>query len=382
MQRADLNDLPLVSRKYTPELEKLRIHQDCVLLSRSGTIGNAIYVRADMEGLIGSDDIIRIIADPARIQPGYLFGFISSAVGRALIEQKTYGAVVPHIEAHHIQDLPIPRLSETLEQQIHDLIQEAAKLRADADKAIADTRKDLIRELNLQTYFTYAYDHAFSVGASSLDSAHLRLDAFYHIGYAGEVKNINAENWRKLSEIGDEIFNPPVFTRNYVGTDGMPYLMGYEVYQLHPKATHYLSRLTKDLERYVLRQGMIAIQDAGQRYGLLGTPMLVNRTLDGCAATNNMIRLVFSNKELAGYVYAFLSTDVGQRLVLRESYGSSLPHILPQWLGEIPIPWPEEETRLQIGRGMLHAFEMRAEANDLEDRAQNILLNALGWEEE
>jgi len=94
MQRADLSGLRLISRKFTPGIETLRAHRGWILLSRSGTVGNLVYVREDMDGLVGSDDIIRIVADLNRISPGYLYTFLSSPLGKALIEQKTYGAVV------------------------------------------------------------------------------------------------------------------------------------------------------------------------------------------------------------------------------------------------------------------------------------------------
>jgi type I restriction enzyme, S subunit len=242
---------------------------------------------------------------------------------------------------------------------------------------------DIVTALGLPTSFSARYDHTRACGASLLSSRALRLDAYYYIGYAGQAADVVhkiALPQRKLSEIATEIFNPNIFKRIYVGPEGMPYFMGAEVYELHPKESRYISRNTPDLERYVLREGMIIIQDAGQRYGLLGTPIYANRTLDGKAATNNMIRIVSPDKVTAGYLFAFLDTDVGRRLIVRESYGSSLPHIFPPWLGSIPIPWPEESVRNALGTRVVIAFDKRAQANDLEDEAQVLLAEALGLE--
>jgi type I restriction enzyme S subunit len=381
MLKANLSNLRLVSRKFTPGIETLRVHHRWILLSRSGTIGNLAYVREDMDGLVGSDDIIRIVADPSKIPPGYLYAFLSSSLGKALIEQKTYGAVVPHIEAHHVVDLPIPRLDPATEQRIHRLIERAASLRVEANKRLKQLRIDTTSVLGLPTGFSARYDHARAIGSSTLYSINSRLDAYSYIGYAGQaasaIRQVEIPQ-RPLYEITVEIFNPPVFKRVYVGSEGVPYLMGYEVYENHPKPSRYLSRSTKDIERYILREGMIIIQDAGQRYGLLGTPIYANRTLDGKAATNNMIRIVNPNKNMAGYLFAFLDTEIGRRLIVRESYGSSLPHILPAWLGAIPIPWPEEDVRVRLGERVIAAFEKRAEANDSEDHAQMLIAEALG----
>jgi type I restriction enzyme S subunit len=376
MLKADLSDLRLISRKYTPSIESLRVYQGWLLLSRSGTVGNLAYVREDMDGLVGSDDIIRIVADPEKIPPGYLYTFLTSPLGRALIEQKTYGAVVPHIEAHHVTDLPIPRLNWATEHQIHVSVEQAAALRVEANEELAGVNTETTSELGLPISFPTRYDHARAIGYSSVNSANLRLDAYYYVGFAGQPASMIHQldgPLRELSEITVEIFNPPVFKRIYVGPDGMPYLMGYEVYESNPKPTRYLSRGTKDLEQYVLREGMIIIQDAGQRYGLLGTPIYANRTLDGKAATNNMIRIVSPDRSTAGYLFAFLNTEVGRRLIVRVSYGSSLPHIFPAWLGNIPIPWPGKDIRVKLGEQVVAAFDKRAEANDLENEAKALL---------
>jgi len=383
MLRADHSDVKLLSRSRTPAdlLDAIRLEKGWTLVSCSGTIGNTVYVRSDMDGMTGSQHIMRVVPKEEYILPGYLYAFLSSKMGYALLTQGTYGAVVQHIEPHHIANLPIPRLDPATEQRIHELIERAASLRVEANKRLKQIRVDTTSVLGLPTSFSARYDHARAIGSSTLYSINSRLDAYYYIGYAGQaasaIRQVEIPQ-RPLSEITVEIFNPPVFKRVYVGSEGVPYLMGYEVYENHPKPSRYLSRSTKDIERYILRGGMIIIQDAGQRYGLLGTPIYANRTLDGKAATNNMIRIVSPNKNMAGYLFAFLDTEIGRRLIVRESYGSSLPHILPAWLGAIPVPWPEEDVRVRLGERVIAAFEKRAEANDSEDHAQMLIAEALG----
>lgn len=103
-----------------------------------------------------------------------------------------------------------------------------------------------------------------------------------------------------------------------------------------------------------------------------------NRILDGKAATNNMIRIVCRDRSTSGFLFAFFSTDIGLRLILRESYGSTLPHIYEPWLGEISIPWPDDDVRQNFGRRVIEAFDRRAETCEIEDRAQAILAEAVG----
>lgn len=95
-----------------------------------------------------------------------------------------------------------------------------------------------------------------------------RLDSYYYIGYAG-VAGEFSEGYhgtiRKLGDIAADVFEAPVFKRNYVDSSGMPNLMGYEVCETHPRPSRYLARTTKDVDRYVLREWIMIIQNAGRR---------------------------------------------------------------------------------------------------------------------
>ena len=68
-----------------------------------------------MDGMACSEDVLRVVPDPDRILPGYLYAFLSSKFGKSLVVGGTYGAIIPHIEPHHIASLPVPRLGEELE---------------------------------------------------------------------------------------------------------------------------------------------------------------------------------------------------------------------------------------------------------------------------
>ena len=87
------------------------------------------YVRPDMDGMWSfSEHVMNVVPDPDRILPGYLYAFLSSKFGVPLVVGGTYGAIIQHIEPHHIANLPVPRLGEKIETRVHRLIQEAAEL--------------------------------------------------------------------------------------------------------------------------------------------------------------------------------------------------------------------------------------------------------------
>jgi type I restriction enzyme S subunit len=364
-----------------PDMERLVLQPGSILVTSSGDPGRAVYVNELFAGAIGSPDILRIIPDADSIPLGYLFAFLVSDIGRALLTQGTYGGVIPHIEAFHVLDLPVPRLDGSIELAIHERIEHAAAKRVEAQEQLSLSKRFLREITGIPTTFSVSYDHGFAVGSVRIDELEVgtkRLDAYHYIGHAGEIRDWRSPRFPMwpLGKLTARIFNPPIFKRIRVD-DGVPYLLGAEVYETHPRPATKIARGTPNLNDYILQRDMIVFEDAGQRYGLLGTPVYIGRTLAGCAATNNMTRIVSRSREDAAYLFALLSSDYGRRLVLRHSYGTSLPHILPDHIADVPVPWPEDAQRAVIAEPILKAVELRDEANDLEDEAQDILSRAL-----
>ena len=129
---ADLSTLPLLSKKdaMSSRLSYLQIREGMTLISCSGAIGRMAYTRPEMDGMWSSQDVLKVVPNPDQILPGYLYAFLSSKFGQPLVVGGTYGAIIQHIEPHHIADLPVPRLGGGIETRVHRLIQEAAALRS------------------------------------------------------------------------------------------------------------------------------------------------------------------------------------------------------------------------------------------------------------
>lgn len=385
MLQADLSGVKLLSSERTPPklLDAIRIQQGWTLISCSGTIGNTVYVRSDMDGMTGSQHIMRVVPDEKVIRPGYLFTVLSSQIGYALLTQGTYGAVVQHIEPHHIADLPIPRLDAIIEARIHALVERAAALRVEANRRLLQARKMLEGEAGFANP-QKSFDHAFSIGKAKIDTSFgHRLDSFAYVGYTAEaIHALEKYAGQVISapDAGFEIYNPPLFKRMFAN-HGHPYMSGVEIYTLRPTTTRYLSRVQPEVEQYLVTEGMVLVQSAGQRYGLITTPVLVTRMLNGVAATSDIVRIKHPDIVENGYICALLASDFGRRLALRYSYGTSIPRLNVPEFSKIKIPWPDDNIRRGIGQMTVDAYEQRDEANLLEDQAQVLLVEALGFGE-
>lgn len=375
MLKADLSDLRLVSRKYTPGIGSLRVHHRYILLSRSGTIGNLVYVREDMDGLIGSDDIIRIAPEPQKILPGYLYAYLNSSLAKSLIEQKTYGAVVPHIEAHHVVDLPIPRLDAAIEARIHALVERAAALRVEAQssqrKALALASEQLRTNLSL-----FATKNLLTVPFSRLN---WRFEATYHT-----ARETAAEIFRSshvpLAPIGDllvDMFYLGKLHRVFVDNPeyGVPLLSIADAQKAKLSSDKYVSRTqSRNVNQAILQPGWVLVS----RVGSPGLVTYVRREMAGMAGTDHLVRLVCDPAQiLSGYLYTVLSSQVGYGLLVGSAHGSVQLVLPPEYIARIEIPLLPLEQQKPIHALIESYGEALSQASECEDQAQALLVEAL-----
>ncbi len=98
--------------------------------------------------------------------------------------------------------------------------------------------------------------------------------------------------------------------------------------------------------------------------------------MQGKALSEHVIRVEVD--EEPGYVYAFLSSFIGQGLILRSAFGSSVSEIEPHHLASVPVPLPPKDVQLEIHNEIMRAYTLRDQANDLLDEAEKLLHEKLG----
>lgn len=145
---SDLSSLPLISRKQVDANPNFKIGEGWTLITRSGTVGRMAYARPDMNGIACSEDVMRVVPDEAKVKPGYLYAYLSSRFGVPIVVSGTYGAIIQHIEPHHIANLPVPRLGE-IEDQAHNLVQQSADLLSDYQMKITLATKLFFNSVGL-----------------------------------------------------------------------------------------------------------------------------------------------------------------------------------------------------------------------------------------
>lgn len=150
---ADLGGVPRL-RKIDAEsrqLHYLKLEPGMTLIACSGfNAGRRAYARPDMAGAWSSQHVIKVAPDQDKIQSGYLYAFLASRFGEVLVKEGVYGSAVKHIEPHHIEDLPVPRFGDAVENEIHELIQGAAELRAESQAGLEVATRDLFHTAEIE----------------------------------------------------------------------------------------------------------------------------------------------------------------------------------------------------------------------------------------
>lgn len=135
----ELNQIEPSNKKYLSvsvhnnRIEKeLKLKENMLLVTRSGTIGRINIVPPHWENWVINEHVIRIKPISKDIA-GYLYCWLNTEYGEALIKRYTYGSVVDEIDTNHVANIILPLLkNKEIQTKINNLVLEANKKRYEA----------------------------------------------------------------------------------------------------------------------------------------------------------------------------------------------------------------------------------------------------------
>ncbi|MCY3608236.1 MAG: N-6 DNA methylase [Acidimicrobiales bacterium] len=125
------------------------VEEGWILVTRSGSVGRVVYVGSSLagflvrDGVAVSEHVIRVRPNPTLVDPGYVYAFLASSDGTALLSRGTYASVVQHLTPEHIGSIPIPLPAEENQRRIGDEVRRAHDLAWQA----SSVDHDAIREV-------------------------------------------------------------------------------------------------------------------------------------------------------------------------------------------------------------------------------------------
>lgn len=193
-----------------------------------------------------------------------------------------------------------------------------------------------------------------------------RLDAGFYSTDSLDAQGILSQSGASIERLESlaDVHCSGVRGRAFVDrTAGLPLLTGSTLDVTSDDDLKHVSKvLTRNIESELLRSGDILISSAGT----VGKADFVHRNHEGRLASQDVIRIRPKlGAPPAGYFYAFITSQIAQRLIVNQPAGSVIVRIYEENVGALAVPRLEQSTEADIARLITASFDARAEARSL-----------------
>jgi type I restriction enzyme S subunit len=365
----------------TPELKRRYLEPGWVLVTCSGSVGDAIIAHRPHKGMLVSHDLLRVVLKNGA-QRGYIYTYLRTRYARSILRSVKYGNIIKHIEPEHIHDTPVPMVGgEALRATLAENIERAFALRDEAS-VLVDNAEAAFSDAAGLGHLSAIQDleAGFSINATELFGASRRLEAASHSPASlAALRALEATGKRLdlVQDLTERVFGVPRFKHIYTST-GIPYLDREDLFKVNPELTKYIpAAARKNAEEYFVKAGWLLMACSGQTYGLNGSVAPATKWHEGKIVSNHVVRIVAKNTIRHGYLLVALSHPrLGRPLVLRHAFGAEVPEVSPQDIRSVPVIRLGGQEDV-IADSVERASALRKEADELENEAVELLEAAL-----
>lgn len=361
--------------RQAEELSYLRIKKGWILVTCSGSLGNCVYADARFEKYIGTHDLIRIVPSGENLLPGSLYAFLACKYGYATLTHSQYGSVILHTNPEQVGGIPVPVFPVAFQRKVHEKIVESAHLREEADAA----RREAVE------YFAhYDVPKQPKVFAKKLSQFSFSFAAYNNNLDADAIRAQYSDDSVTVGQLARDIFAPPLFKHIYLEKDnGHPFFTGREITFQNQRPYRYLSpRGVRDIADYTVRKGTLLVYKSGViDGGMYGEVIMADGNLDGACLSDHVIRITPKTFIDACWMYAFLKSPGGFKLLQALNAGTAIPYMTPERLSEVRIPKPNGNAG-RIERLVSEYIDKRVKGNNLENEAIDMVEREIAsWQE-
>lgn len=329
---------PFMSCKYSSKKygfdETAVLKAGMIVTGRVGAIGQTAFIPAYLEKAkaMGSDNIIRISVKSSE-RNGYIYAYLASKMGNLSFWKHATGGVQPFITDAMVASIPIPSFSEDFQNKINDLVLESARLREEAASSLDEAHSIIEGILRIRNNKT---NNKVAISSIAKD-AMIRFEASYYLSEAMSYENlIKTFGYHTLDSICSRIFGGGRARRYYTKdrSRGVPYLSNSDLGKANPLRSCKYSLKSKVDVSSILRKGMIVTG----RVGAIGQTQYIGESFEKMQTmgSDNVIRIV--PKEHSGFLFAYLSSKVGNCMFWKYATGGVQPFISSEMVGQILVP--------------------------------------------
>ena len=218
-----------------------------------------------------------------------------------------------------------------------------------------------------------------TVSLSEIIERGKRLEASVYDVEAKQAREIIAEGKYPLTTLGGAdgmatSYTGARFKRIWVEKSDYPIYQPSTIMDINPSPDGYISEVTDtNIDALRVSKGQVLMTCSGT----IGKVSFVSDTMDNLIFSHDLLRINCNNPSDAGYVYAYLKSKVGNKILLTNSYGAVITHIEPEHLASVPIPNAPDMLKLKIGTLVIQSYNLRDESNLLINEATKLLINEL-----
>ncbi|MCW5669764.1 MAG: hypothetical protein KIT86_08885 [Hydrogenophaga sp.] len=351
-----------------------------IVVTCSGSVGKTALAYAPHENTLISHDLLRVTPHQSDTW-GWVFAYLRSQQAISMMGAAQYGHIIKHLEPEHLLALPIPtptheRLAEfdvaargilTRRNEAWRLQRESESIFSEAIGAVASSERK---------------STGFEVKSRELFSGRRRLEGSYHSPAATAILDrfhTAKLPTQTLAQVTDGVWWMTRFKRVF-GENGAPYLSADELFSVNPPITkRVMLEQAENAEDFFVKDGWLVMACSGQTYGLNGSVALMTKWHERAFLSHDLVRIVPKTDVVRpGYLYTALGhPTLGRPLVIRQAYGTSIPHLEPADIAATPIVRLSNDLETQIADRAEKAVSLRAEAdqleNDIADKATELV---------
>lgn len=373
----------VLSKKRTANIDPMILRPKMMLVSCAGSVGDTRLIGEDLNGVIGSQDIIRVV--PNNDNFGFVYAYLSSKTVYDYIQSLIYGSVVFRIEPEVIQRLPLLKINNATKCEVNSLIEEAYILRNQASELLSESSRKLLEYVCLPELSSDSYEYfgprsygreVSSYSISSKEVGTISINAFNHSEKIRKLKAAIPVHSLPLCDVLDEkqFFSTGAFPRVEVKSDrGVMLINQSDIFDT-PLKGKMISRRGVALSSLV-EYGEVIIAGVGTlgENETFCRVIFANEDLEGQLISGEFIRMRVNEEIPSGYLYAWLSSEYGFRFIRSTQSGTKLCRPIPRLLSQIPVPLIQQAQMLEIDCLVRDAFTKRHEANKKEQEAIKII---------
>lgn len=384
-----------ISKKFFDQ-EDSYLKNGMILTGRVGqdTVGSYTYCTKDYHNTIGSDNVVRILIKPSFLA-GYVYAFLSSKYGYSLTRRHIAGGAQPFITEDMLGQIPIPLISDKKQEEINQLILEANELRIEANKLLTQSNKMFFEATGLRELTNDDFEHFgpradhnrklfYYLGSDCLSP--VSINAF---NYSERIRNLVKYITAKTKCItlhealdDEKFFSTGSFPRLEIDSPRSIKLINQsDIFNIDIVGKQIARKKVRVDNLVAYGEVLIAgVGTLGESESFCRT-IFANEDLKGELVSGEFIRMNSNETVLPGYLFCWLSSEYGFRLIRSTQSGTKQCRPIHSLLYSIPIPIVDKIQIRAIHNTVCKAHTKRYEANCLEKTAKSILDKViLSWQ--